>query len=399
MLDRFIRHIFFHSGMSKRKRRNLDDLLGLVLEQGPKALAEERIRLHLGQAEDLSVMLALHGIDVEPYDFPRTFNVWSGPHYRYQAMRQLLACLAERSGVDPQTFEGFKYLLPLLRKAVFSEQPINRWGTTLAGMLNSAYADSPSAAVLDLVYHDSAFREIKKHTLQPYDFPQSPNNTWIDEAGKPTITARRATKEIMTRLAEQEGVDYRTPDGFKRILPHLTTETFSALPINVWGTTLTGMLAQAYAHSPSAAVLDLIAHDEDFCAIRQHGLEPYDFPRASRSWHDQSGRLTLDAMAAVKKLVIKKAGELGVTHTTPSGFSVVIDSLGVADFYGTPINYWGTTLNGILWGDHRSHYAVLLDLVQRDDDFKKIRDTFTWPDKAQYIRKRGSTSSTSEIVS
>lgn len=385
--------------MSKRKRKNLDDLVGLVLEQGPKALAEERIRLHLGQAEDLSAMLALHGIDVEPYDFPRTFNVWSEPHYRYQAMRQLFTYLAERSGVDYRTFEGFKHLLPLLRKAAFHKQPINAWGTTLGGMLNSAYADSPSAAVLDLVYHDSAFREIKKHTLQPYDFPQSPNNTWIDEAGKPTITARTATKEIMTRLAEQEGVDYRTPDGFRLILPHLTTETFSALPINVWGTTLTGMLAQAYAYSPSAAVLDLVAHDDDFYAIRQHGLEHYDFPRASRSWHDRSGRLTSDAMAAVKKLVVKKAGELGVTYTAPTGFSAVIESLGVADFYGTPINYWGTTLNGILWGEHRSHYAVLLDLVQRDDDFKKIRGNFTWPAKAQYIHKLSTTLPKSETVS
>jgi len=75
-----------------------------------------------------------------------------------------------------------------------------------------------SSAVLDLINNDEEFEEIRRNNLQAYDFPVTPQNTWIDKEGKPTDTARNATKQLIKKLAEEKGVNYKIFKGFKEIL-------------------------------------------------------------------------------------------------------------------------------------------------------------------------------------
>jgi len=106
---------------------------------------------------------------------------------------------------------------------------------------------------------------IKEYGLREWDLNA---NCWTKK-GKPTDTAREATKEFIKVLASEKGVDYRTKEGFKEILSDLIVDNFKKKPINDWDTTLGGMI-QTYGNSPSSAVLDLIKHDKDFSKLRDH---------------------------------------------------------------------------------------------------------------------------------
>lgn len=61
-------------------------------------------------------------------------------------------------------------ILPAIRADMFHNVPINRYGTTLRGMINLVYAGSPYAALMDLIEHDSELRkfrsviETRRHT-------------------------------------------------------------------------------------------------------------------------------------------------------------------------------------------------------------------------------------------
>ncbi len=175
--------------------------------------------------------------------------------------------MAKKENVDYRTTDGFRKILPKLTADVFKKESINFWGTTIRGVM-SVYAGSPSEAVLDLIQHDAEFDAIKKQGLQPYDFVSSPKNTWIDKQGKPTQIAREATGLLIRHIAKKENVDYRTTDGFRKILPQLTKYNFNKESINYWGTTLCGMIQYAYTNSTSAAIIDLIEHDNEFIELR-----------------------------------------------------------------------------------------------------------------------------------
>jgi hypothetical protein len=319
---------------------------------------------------------------LRPYDF-----YWSPPNtwisddetpsdLAREATKRLIVYLAEKECVDYRTSGGFQRLLPHFTVETFKKCPINFWGTTPRGMLDSAYSNSPSSAVLDLIESDDDFSAVRDRCLKAYDFPITPRKTWLDEEGRPTTTSREATKQVVIHLAEKSGVDYRTPDGFKKILGQIDTETFLNCPINYWGTTCCSMLRTAYSNSPSAAVLDLIESDDDFSAVRDRCLKAYDFPMSSmNTWQDKEGRPTNTSREATKQLIIHFAEKSGVDYRTPDGFKVILPQLTVNAFRHEPINFWGTTLRSILNIHSGSPSSAVYDLVQNDPDFKTIKES------------------------
>lgn len=301
---------------TNRERYTLEELTEIVLENshGPKVVQELGVHLRLDEAESLCVELERHGLRVEPYDFPSTINVWkpsfqSGVSYAQCATKQLIITLGGKQGIDYRTFDGFKQMLPLFTGRNFKEIEINTWGTTLESMLVHAYESSPSAAILDLVYsEDSDFKEIREHNLQAYDFQKAPARTWVDEEGKATATARRATKRLLVVIAKELRVDYTTDEGFEKVLPALSANVFNSKQINEWGTTLNGMIVAAYGTNISSAILDVVMHDAELnqgleIARRYYGEKEYCYYRhhylknvvdlealAQKQWYEISPR-------------------------------------------------------------------------------------------------------------
>jgi len=359
-------------------RQALEDILQQTREKGPRVVSELGVRLNMEEAEQLSAALKKEGIDVAPYDFPSTKGVWqasdtNGVPYKLLATKQLIKVLAEREKVDFRTVEGFKKILPYLTKTSFKEVAINDWGTKLEGMFMAAYVCSSSAAVLDLVRADKEFAKIRQKNLQPYDFPAAPHNTWTDGAGKPTETARAAIKQLIKILAKKRRVDPTTAEGFKRILPELTADNFKELPINIWGTTLNGLLYTCY-DSRFAAVLDVIESDGDFVEIKNRGLKPYDFLQAPNNmWNDKEGKLTETCRDATKQFIRILAQRKDVDYKTVEGFKAILPDIKRENFREVEINYWGTKLSSLLSG-HNTISKIILDLINNDAEFAGVRE-------------------------
>ncbi len=384
---------------AKKNRPSLEEMLQHVQWRGtPKSVVELGIRLKIEEAEELCALLAMEGIDVEPYDFPSTMYVWQihDGMYRRKATKMLFTRLAEQEGVDYKTVEGFRQILPFLTQKTFKKEPINEWKTTLGGMID-IYEDSPSQPVLELIENDQEFLAIRQVGIKGYDFPDAPKHTWITKDGVPTTTARAAVKQLISCLGEHERTDYRTVNGFQKILPRLTVDSFKHVPINVWGTTLVGMLSNAYNDSPSAAVLDLLEHDDEFTEIKKVGLHPYDFPQAPQNtWVDTNGIPTNVARAATKKLIEALAKSKGIPYQTFTGFKQILPMLTEETFKNSPINVWGTTLVGMLSDAYNdSPSAAVLDLICHDEEFAEVRtrnlQLYDFPSKPQntWIDKQG----------
>jgi len=362
-----------------RRKYTLDQILDYTRAEGPRVVKRLGVILQIGEAESLVEILEGEGFSIDVYDFPAIRKVWQsarpdGVSYRHHATKQLIQTLAQKRGLDYKTFEGFRQLLPELKAVTFRQTPINDLGTTLQGMLH-VYKSSPSAAVLDLVMNDDEFSEIRDKNLQPYDFPNVPQNTWMDKEGIPTQTARQATKQLIKTLAEQKGVDYKTFEGFRQLLPELTKNTFQQTQINEWGTKLGSML-YVYNHSPYAAIIDLIKNDDEFEEIRKRNLQPYDFLEAPQNtWMDKEGKPTQTARQATKQLIKTMAEVRGVDYKTFFGFRQLLPLLAKDDFKYMSINEWGTTLAGMLQHAYNdSPSAAVLDLVMTDPEFIEIRN-------------------------
>jgi len=103
------------------------------------------------------------------WDFnPVPNNLWADKKKKptdtaREATKELIKVLASEKDVDYRTKEGFKEILSELTTYNFQKKPINDWDTTLCGMIGSAYGNSPSSAVLDLIKHDKDFSRLRKH--------------------------------------------------------------------------------------------------------------------------------------------------------------------------------------------------------------------------------------------
>ena len=117
-------------------------------------------------------------MDIEAYDFPKTMGIWKSQRedsvkYKHLATKKFIQTLADEKGVDYTTVEGFKEILPELTADSFRYKPINRWGTTLSGMIQKVYNNSPSATILDLLANDKEFTAIQDEGLEVYDFQKT----------------------------------------------------------------------------------------------------------------------------------------------------------------------------------------------------------------------------------
>ncbi|MDP3734598.1 MAG: hypothetical protein Q8R37_05200 [Nanoarchaeota archaeon] len=367
--------------MSKKKY-SLEEILDYTRINGPQSIKKLGTHLNVEDAELLSLMLKDEGLVVEAYDFPGTYDIWKsqredGIYYKHLATKKLIQVLADEKGVDYTTLEGFKELLPELTQKTFQNKQINYWETILSGMIQRAYNDSPSTAVLDLIAHDDNFAKIREEGLESYDFPHAPKNTWKDN-NKPSSCARQVTKKLIQVLAREKGVDYTTLEGFKELLPVLIHEMFENKRINYWGTTLNRMINSAYNNSPSAAVLDLVAHDDDFTKIREEDLESYDFPKAPHNIWNDNDKPSSCARQVTKKLIQVLAREKGVNYTTLEGFKELLPELIIETFRNKPLNSFGTTLGGMIQvADNNSPSAAVINLIKKDDEFKGLRKLIT----------------------
>lgn len=341
-----------------------------------EVIAALRFRLNLSSAEQLCATLRDHGVEMQPYDFPNTIGVWEGKHENgellgHHAIRALLESLGRDAEVDVRTVPGFRAILPRLGKDIFAAYAINEWGTTLRGLFNS-HGSSTSTAILDFIDHDPEFHAIR--TLRGYDFPAAPQSTWKTAAGKPSDLAREVTKIMLLLLAEDANADPKTFAGFKKVLPLVKNEVFHKRPINEWGTTLGGMLANAYGESASRAVCDLVEHDPDFAIIKQIGIKPRDFPNAPKcTWREKkTGEPTDDARELTGLILDRLAARLGADPSTIEGFAQILPHWGIR-LFSEKLNVWDTTGKTMLTRSYGgSPSGALFDLLEHDPRFALV---------------------------
>lgn len=366
--------------MIKRRtkpRYALEEIVQYTLTSGPRIITQLGTRLQVEDAESIALELQReHSMAIEAYDFPSTDGVWQsarwdGIPYQHLATRQLIATLADRHGADYTTPEGFRQILGELTVDSFRHTAINHWGTTLGGLLTLNNSE-PSSPVLSLIEEDRAFLQIRKKGLQAYDFPIAPRNAWMGKQDrKPTDQAREVTVQWIRRLAARRHVNYRTVTGFKRILPYMTSDLFTTMPINYWGTTLLGMMP-AYDNSHIDAILDAVRHDGEFRYFP--ALEPYDFScTPNNTWTDAEGRPTPTARKATRLVLETHAREKGVDCRTEDGLRAILRELTGKVYASTPANTWGTTCQGAINAYKNSVTAAVTDLIEHNPDFIELR--------------------------
>lgn len=376
----------------RKEVASLDTILEQTRVHGPKVIAALNRLLSTEDAELLASILRDEGLSIQAYDFPGTRGIWaSSPHdgtpYRCTAVKELLHSLATTYGADCTTVEGFREILPHVAKAF--RRPINRWGTAVSGMLREGYWVSD--AVFETVNTDGEFQLIRDAGLELYDFKKSP--CWLDEHKKPIPLARKATKELLRTLARRAHVDYTSPSGFRELIPSLTAKAFNKVPINVWGTTLGGMLARAYRGSPCDAIIDLVTNDDELILIKDVGLERYDLS-GQNCWMDKEGIPTPLVWQATARRIQLFADDHRVDCTTVEGFRRLLPVFNFKQFVDVPISYWGTTLGGMLMSVYQeSHINAILDAIDHRPEFFKIRevglDRYDFP-KVYYLWSEGS---------
>jgi len=206
------------------------------------------------------------------------------------------------------------------------------------------------------------------HTIESFDFPNT-ISVWQSMRKDGINYTTIATEKLINKLAREKNVDPTTYDGFKKILPHLTAETFHHLPINQWGTKLQGMITKAFSDSPSKAVIELINANPRFETIRD--LRDYDLPRAPRdSWISKTA-----IREATTLLLYRLANNQNVDPTTYDGFAKILPHLTKEAISDTPINRWGTTLSGMRGPTSVERPSeLILDLINNDARFDGIRD-------------------------
>lgn len=328
--------------------RRIEQALQITREEGPAALAKHKLRLQLPEAEAAVTVLNKEGIKVQPYDFPWTLGVWSGQDasgipYKVLALREFYEALSTKVEADSpwHTFKGIRSLLPHLTQDNFLNLKINEHGTTLRGMYqNNFKSKGAAAALLYSVENDPLLERIQKSKLDVKDIGAAPKHYWRDHNG-PTDKSRQMTEEVFALHAEKLGVDYKTKDGFRKILPHL--QDFSRVKLNGWGTTPTEMVANAYAGSAAEAILNCIQHSKNLKLIREEGITAADLPLKPRGrWQDESGKPTALAASTIWRALLSICASR-MESDIPAVITDISANMSPAEFSRRSFNYWGTT--------------------------------------------------------
>ncbi len=198
--------------------------------------------------------------DFQPYDMKKApQNMWNKKDgsKKHELAREATKTLLNKLQKD-QPNKTLAEILTEITCDTFYKYPINKYGTTLSGMLNGVHEDSPYDALKDLIDNDPELAEYKD--FQPYDMKSAPRETWNHTGGnKNHELARLATKTLLNKLRSD------TPGrAFEEILAEITQDTFRKYPINKYGTTLNGMIQHMYENSPYQTLKDLAEHDPEY---------------------------------------------------------------------------------------------------------------------------------------
>lgn len=355
-------------------------------EFGPSCVKELNIRLKLEQAEHICEILRLEAslkgrelYRIHPYDFASTQGVWKfqenpNTDYAMIAFEELFNTLASEEKTKATTLDGFKTILPHLTQETFRKHAINNWETKLSGLFSSRYENNTSLPVLELIERCPRFKAINKVGFKAYDLNQAPNGTWVNEDESLTQTSLDVTKLLILKVAGKLKCSFKSVSGFARILKHLTVPTFEKMPINIWGTTLSGMLQVVSKQSPSTPVLALVQSDSDFCAIKKAGLDVNDFAKSPNgTWKKGSVSKAL-ARKQIHQLIVRLAENLDTNPYSVSGFKKILPLLTETTIQKTAINRWGITCSSplaIIYENSPS--TAVLDLIKHDPKFSKIK--------------------------
>jgi len=300
--------------------------------------------------------------DLEPYDMecaPQYTWINQDGSKNHELVQRATKVLLTKLQED-QPDKTLAEILPTITKETFDKKPINKYGTTLGGMLTSVpgYNGSPYSALKDAIDVYPEFAEFRD--FQPYDMKRAPIGTWQGEEGK--TRARHATKQLIKKIQEEH------PDKkLEEMFPMITLETFKKYPINKYQTTLGGMLAKvpSYNHSPYIVLKDLIDADSELEQFRD--FQPYDMKTAPmETWINKDGSKNYKLARHTTKTLLNK---LQKDHPHKA-FAELITEITANTFQKYPINKYGTTLATMLSAVHEgSPYAALKNLAEHDPEY------------------------------
>ncbi len=348
-LEDQVRSILQHHGPVLAKRIPAEDLHPVIDE------VRKRVK-----NTDLAFLAELRA-----YDFKHTPYLWvDGDGIRnYELARHathvLVQLLMEENDWD------FITLVTRINQPLFQATKINRFNTTLCGMLNSIYRSTHSAAIIDLVMNDDRYADYRD--VQPYDFTKTRNIWKARDGTKNYALARKATHAHIQKLMHDK--DWTFPELVKNI----DYTTFATTPINRYGTTLRGMDLIVYDRSPGRAILDLVMNDDRYADYRD--LQLYDFGRMPHIWNRKDG--TKDYALA------RTATEAHVEYLLQQNswdFPGYLTNIGQVLFRTHPINRYGAKLAGMAVAVYDSHADAILDWMRNHPGqlARQHREQYSW---------------------
>ncbi len=299
-------------------------------------------------------------LDLNEFDIPGTSYMWRengvvNYELARKATKQFLVALQEW---HPR--KTLEQIIPEITERQFYKIPINRYGTTIGGMLQHVYRLSPYNALKDLFDNCAEFAHFRD--LQPYDMGCAPKKTWLNkDRTKNYVLARKATRQLLSALKKKY-----PKKNLTQIITGITAKHFKSTPINKYNATL-GCVLKVYDDSPYAALMDLFNFDDAFAHFRD--LMSYDMKCAPMSlWLNKDRTKNYQLARKVTRTLLEK---LSMNKPLES----VLPTITVKHFENLPINKYGTTLGGMLrcvYG--RSPYAALKNLIDNDAAFASFRD-------------------------
>jgi hypothetical protein len=358
--------------VKKHSNKTIDDVIRFILENSPREGEEVKKNPFKGRRLPYDLVGGaideLHSegrfLDLESFDISGTFDMWhtsegfTNFELARKGIKQLLKSLQRKSAIP------LEQIIPKIGYDTFHTTPINKYKTTLCGMLAQVYEDSPYTALKDLIDHDEEYAEFRD--LQPYDMHHAPRNTWLDNVGtKKHELARNATKQLLKTLQRQ-----KPAIPLEQIIPQIGHDTFNITPINKYKTTLIGMLCHVYDGSAYQALKDLIDHDKEYAEFKD--LQPHDMHHApSATWLNEDGTKNFALARTATKLLIRAIQ----AQQSDAAVEQVLPQITVGHFNSMPINKYKKTLGGMIYCAYNSSaYRALKDLIDHDDEFKEFRD-------------------------
>lgn len=354
------------SGFRKRKERSsaaaahcmdtgrtLEDHVDSILRHRGPVLASGRVSLpflhkilralasRVGTRTPRASILSLR-----PYDFKRTANLWrKGEWVNFPLAREAMHLLVQELLRRKKWI--FTDLVRYVSQRTITRFPINRFGTTLAGMLHRVYGGSPWRAIEDLVRNDDRYLPFRG--ILRTDFRKCAR--W-------TRSMARTHVHLLIRVLERD-----RGWSFIETIQRVDKDLIESTPINQFGTTLQGMLSsRMYGQSYALAILDLVRHDDRYREYRD--LRLYDFRNGRNLWTLKDGKKNYPlAFQAVGHRV------RSLMESNGWSFGSFLDKIDFRLFCLTPMNRYGTTLWKVVKSVYGGRYsAAILDWFRRGKD-------------------------------